>query len=518
MLPKLLDLRDRHLKLHEINFYPYQREFSDRIIEALVNNYQIIQRADPEAIKKMEAEEIPVEFSRQAGKTTALVHTVDFLLTYWPLITKKDFAVGIFAPQREQAKTDFDRLKRALQISGRAFRFEPIEANAQTLRLETGGIVAECYIFPVTPTSKPESKTLHLMIFEEAQELADSLLIPTIFPIGAATNAPRIYIGTAGTRICRFYRLITTGQALVYDYREIIRQRREQYERDRNVEHLVYEAYVTGEKVKLGGEDADDFRRPYGLQWIIGTGQFLTWELFNKLVGAYSRSYQGDKTNECFVGIDTAKNPDSTIVTVLRYNRERRRKEIINWLELKGDNYQDQFDIITGWDSKNGRMTDQGFLSKYKVRAVAVDSTGQGDFMPDLFERHTQWQDANTGLYRVKFSLQQKDILYKNLLVQVRELLTAVPRIETKEAERFQQQLLDLQREYRGELLSCHHPDAPDAHDDYADSWALAEYAYLMHTQNNTVSLHVLESPQEQPTAERLSELGWGEPEPQLIF
>ena len=39
-------------------------------------------------------------------------------------------------------------------------------------------------------------------------------------------------------------------------------------------------------------------------------------------------------------------------------------------------------------------------------------------------------------------------------------------------------QMLDLQQEYKGQLLSVKHPDSPNARDDYADSWALAERAY----------------------------------------
>jgi hypothetical protein len=84
----------------------------------------------------------------------------------------------------------------------------------------------------------------------------------------------------------------------------------------------------------------------------------------------------------------------------------------------------------------------------------------------------------------VKFSATSKDILYKNLKVQISELLTTLPKLDTKQGEKFKQQVLDLQQEYKGNLLSVHHPkDASDVktedlHDDYPDSWALAEWAY----------------------------------------
>lgn len=475
MRQKLKELRDRHLRLHKIDFYPYQTEFSDSIVDALVDNYEAIKSADPTEIEKLKSCEIPVEFSRQSGKTTALVHTVEFLMNYWPFITKRRFSVGIFAPQREQAKTDFDRIKHALTVTSRYTGDKPLEANSQTLRLSNG---AECYIFPVTPTSHPESKTLDLMIFEEAQSIPDREMIADIFPMGKTTNAPRIFIGTAGTQICYFYKLINRGVALVYDCDEIIRQRRKLYEATGDVSHLVYEQSVNDDRIRLG-EDSDDFQRPYKLKWIIGSGQVMTWERLDKMIGFYSRAYK-DKTNECFVGIDTAKNPDSTVVTVIRWNAELNKKQLINWLELRGDNYQDQFDIINA------------FLDNYNVRAVAIDSTGQGDFMPDMFERHTRFSSELNGLYRIKFSLVSKDKMYKNILVVIEELLTELPKIETKESERFRDQMLDLQKEYRGELLTCHHPDAPDAHDDYPDSWALAEYAYQQYSQTPQVDITFL--------------------------
>ena len=137
-------------------------------------------------------------------------------------------------------------------------------------------------------------------------------------------------------------------------------------------------------------------------------------------------------------------------------------------MELRGENYQDQFDLI------------RQFFSNYNVVAVAIDSTGQGDFMPDMFEYHTEWQDEHSGLYRIKFSQSSKDLMYKNLKVTIQQLLTTLPKLSTKQGERFKQQMLDLQQQYKGvdNKLSVHHPEQADAHDDYADSWALAEWAH----------------------------------------
>lgn len=469
MLEKLQKLRKEYIKnVHDVTFYPYQEVISDRIIQALIENLRITAGASEDDIKKLRRHEIPIEISRQAGKTTAVVHTIDFILIFLTEYFKRRITIGIFAPQREQAKTDFDRLKEALYRSSPLFatneakeRAFKEQSNANTLVLPNG---SSCYIFPVTPTSKPESKTLDLIVFEESQDLDDRIVKEQIWPMGANTNAPMVYIGTAGTQIVYFYRLGQGKEAIKLYFDDIAPQRRKVYEETKDARHLIYEQTVLQE-IEKSGRDSDEIARPYFGKWLIGTGQFVTQEDLDALIAERKETFH-DKQRECFVGIDVAKNPDSTVVTVVRWNPESKKKELINWMELRGDNYQDQFEIINE------------YLKNFKVLGVAIDATGIGDFLPDMFERQTQWQDENSGLYRVKFTAVNKDVMFKNLKVSIKELLTTLPILSTKKGEKFRLQMLDLQQEYKGQLLSVHHPDAADAHDDYCDSWALAEWAY----------------------------------------
>lgn len=475
MLEKLRKLRTDHLRIqHGITFYPYQELVSDKILEALIQNLRLTSNATEEEIKKLKLVEIPIEFSRQSGKTTAIVYTVEFIMTWLSVQFNRQIHIGIFAPQIEQAKTDFDRLKVALRrVKDMIVADEQMEReikeqeNAKTLVLPDG---SSCYIAPVTKNSHPESKTLDLMIFEESQDLEDRIVKESIWPIGASTNAPRIYLGTAGTRICYFRTLGMQGHSTKLYFNDIVEQRREVYKITGEASHLIYEQTVKQE-IEKHGIESDEIQRPYFGKWLIGTGNFTTQEDIEKLYGDYRCHYQ-QKKYDCFVGIDTAKHPDSTVVTVLRYNPETKKKELLNWMELRGDNYQDQFDAI------------KMFLQNYKVVAIAIDATGQGDFMPDMFEKHTEWADENSGLYRIKFSLVSKDLMYKNLKVSIKELLTLLPKPD-KKGEKFRQQMLDLQQEYKGQLLSVHHPDDPNAHDDYPDSWALAEWAYAKWNEND---------------------------------
>jgi hypothetical protein len=498
MITKLRALRKHHLKVfHNVTFYPYQEKISDDILMALVQNLRLTSGATEEDIKKLKQVEVPIEISRQAGKTTAIVHTVEFVMIYFPRLFKltKRLEMSIFAPQKEQAKTDFDRLKEAFLRSGQLFEIETAETdlykqenNARTMVLPNG---STCYIAPVSKTSLPESKSLALMIFEESQDLDDGIVKSQIWPMGANTNAPRVYIGTAGTRICYFRKLGRRTDAIKLYFEEIVKQRRKVFDETGEATHLIYEQYVRGE-IQKHGLDADEIQRPYFGKWLIGTGNFTTEEVLMALEEPRSITHHYKK-GYCFAGIDTAKHPDSTVCTIIRDTGEiyekkledgtvqvYRKKEIINWCELRGENYGTQFEVL------------KNFLGNYNIVALAIDSTGQGDFMPDMFQNHTKWVDEDSGLFRMKFSLVTKDIIYKNLKVQIQELLTTLPNLGTKQGEKFKQQMLDLQQEYKGNLLSVHHPSSAsdvkeeDLHDDYPDSWALAEWAFAKwHAENN---------------------------------
>lgn len=484
MINKLRALRARHLlEYHDTVFYPYQEIISDLILEGVIQNMRLTANATEEDIKKLRLVEVPVEISRQAGKTTAVVLTVEFMLTYFPRMFKRRIFGEIFAPQIEQAKTDFDRLKEALmrvdQIYAKAVDNPYKEQNnAKTIVLPNG---SGCYIAPVTKTSKPESKSPDFMIFEESQDMDDKIVKEQIWPMGASTNAPRFYIGTAGTKLC-YFRTLGQGPAAVKLYFEDIAiQRRAVYEETQDARHLVYEQTVRQE-IEKHGLDSDEIQRPYFGKWLIGTGQFTTEESLDAMITDRKPTFHSKNVGECFAGIDTAKHPDSTVVTILRWNPEIKRKEVLNWCELRGENYQDQFDVI------------KDYLGHYNVIAVAIDSTGQGDFMPDMFQNNTEWQDENSGLYRIKFSAVSKDMIYKNLKVSMQELLTTLPNLGTNQGVKFRQQMLDLQQEYKGQLLSVKHPDDPNAHDDYPDSWALAEWAFARWNEENGISISMVDT------------------------
>lgn len=174
-------------------------------------------------------------------------------------------------------------------------------------------------------------------------------------------------------------------------------------------------------------------------------------------------------------------------------------------LELQGVNYIDQCEMMrdflltleranpnknlyAGIDSAKDKdrtvvtvLIEKDPVANAGIRGLGIDATGAGDFIPDWFERNTKWY-----VHRVKFSRPQKSLLYKNLRVVIQDKLTELPefivdnKFISEEWERFFKEMVDLQKEVVGELLVVAHPEGEHKHDDYPDSWALAELVYMV--------------------------------------
>ena len=420
-------------------FTDYQKEMARAIIRTIF---------------KHGGEEVFIEVSRQAGKTTAVVDTLAFVMTFAHHFLSVPLAVGIFAPQKEQAKTDFVRLKENLRVLQELYRLEFEESNGTTLKLGNGNTI---YCFSLSPTSHLESKTIHLAIIEEAQKIDDEKAKNEVFPMLASTNGSKIFIGSGGYQLCDFYRGIENGKNVFrYDYQQVIADKEKLYRKTKNTLHRKYKEFVEGEKERYR-EDSDYFQTQYALNWKIGRGMLITKSELEKLRADYVPPKTYDKP--VYAGWDVAKEEDESVLTVVGWNEDKKRYQILSWLAMRGDDYTDQVEIV------------QQELSKYKrVMKVCIDATGVGDPVVDNFKRSSRLRTEG-----VKFTLQSKDNLYKNLIKILRDEELEYPLGHTL-APKFEMQMLEMIKEYKGEFLSCHHPDRSGAHDDFPDSLALALY------------------------------------------
>ena len=443
----------------KVDLYEYQKHPSNEIIRGVLENTGLT---------------IPIQWSRQSGKTEAVVGTVAFLMIFYHELCRKfdlpktnEFNIGIFAPRLEQAKTDFDRLKEYKRVF-EYYGLEMVEANGNTIRLNNK---TSCFCFTASPTSSPESKTLNLIILEEAQGLLDFKIENAILPMGSNTNATVVYIGTAGYRRCKFYTHIQQRQSFVYNHEGVIMEKRKRYEDDQNPIHLNYEKYVEEQKREIT-EDA--FKTQYALEWVLERGQYITYERLTSLFKTYEIPESMGKTQTCYAGIDWGKGVDSTVLTIINFECQ-----VIYWREWLGDDYTNQvMDVM--------RLLQNKFKG---VRVIYSDSSATQDQVNDFFERILISNGVTTQVFRVNFST-MKDFMVKAADGLMRDVLitpdtTQPPKLQLPEAwqgpekERFIRQMVDLQKDIRPNgQWDVRAPEGRDYHDDMPMSLFLACLAF----------------------------------------
>ena len=298
----------------------------------------------------------------------------------------------------------------------------------------------------------------------------------SISPMGAFYNATKILIGTATTFKGFFYESINRNEE---DHKNGAGRRNHfQYNYEVVMKYNPsYAKYIAGEKKRLG-EHSDEFQMSYNLKWILERGMFIDNKTFNSLLDEREGLILEDMKRSHIIGIDLGKKNDSTVVTAVEVDWENpvlveQSKEVDvpdytvypvklkNWMEIQGDNWNEQYDMI------------MEFIGYYKTDKVVVDGTGVGDAIYDRLRANLDCE-----VIPFVFSKQGKSDLYKHFNSEIRGGRITVPADpltkDTREFEKFSQQMLDLEKGYSGQCLVVAHPNVAGAHDDYPDSLALA--------------------------------------------
>jgi len=466
---KIFKLRDIFVKeTTGLDIFNYQRKFSDKIIQIVFENT---------------GETVVTEWTRQSGKTTVVVWTVAFLLLYYNRLaqefdirTTPQFNVGFFAPQQQQAQSAFNMLRDFLKkCDSKGYDFILDTFNGNEIRMGSDRYPpCTVYCMTASPTSNQESKTLNLIIMDEGQAVEDKVFDKAISPMGASTNAPEVWIGVGGYRKCRFLEHIEKlplTNKFIFPYDLVLKERQELFDKTGDVIHLNYHKHIEKRKREIG-EDSDEFKTQYMLQWILERGQFITYELLMALEADYIIDHEYKGIQPVYAGIDWGKASDSTVMTVINH-----LSEVVEWYEWNGDDYASQIEEISYL-----------IQNKYtSMETVHCDSTGNQDMAVDMLK--AKFRGTRTKVVGVHFSSKSKDEMYKNLhrlmsnkyvgghLIQ--EAVFKFPVKNSRHKEKFIKQMLDLTKEIKQNLWKCQHPDGPGYHDDYPDSCALACMAFL---------------------------------------
>lgn len=473
--------------------YKYQTQFSKRIIRSVLEN---------------DGAEITALFARQSGKTETIAITVGGLMIILPQLAnmpmfaddprlqmfKDGLWVGIFAPSQRQAQITYRRMKSRIQckesmaiLEDPDFRLEFSTSNGQTVALTNGSFVTA---ISASDGSNIEGESFKFIICEECQDISNYKIRKSIHPMGAAYNSTICKIGTATTFKGDFYEAIQRNKK---DYEEKKIKIRNHFEYNYKVVQKYnpkYAKYIEREKRSLG-ENSDEFRMSYNLEWIISRGMFVDIDQLEEDCGdVFLDRVDRDLVANHTVGIDVGggsdkkkKDADSTVVTVVEvdwdnpvlmessFNEETQEEEIYlayntyikDWLKIGAEiaeDYEEQYAII------------MDYLKNFRISKLVVDATRESS----LGQRIRANVSYDVELF--VFSTKSKSDLYKNLDKEINSGRAKFPRspdtVQTKEYQEFIQQMGDLEKGYSGSNLVVSHPPERGAHDDYADSWALA--------------------------------------------
>ena len=465
LIDKILDFL-KVLVGHDL--HPYQKPLARRIIESVIIN---------------DGEEITALASRQSGKSETVADTVATLMILLPRLAKlypdllgrfKDgIWVGLFAPTEGQAETLFGRTvtrltsERAIEIMGDP-EIDDTAARVggvtRQIKLKKSG--SSIMMMTANPRAKIESKSFHLIVIDECQEADDFVVSKSISPMLAYYAGTMVKTGTPTTSKNNFYRAIQlnkrrqTGRGArqnhyQWDWKEVAKFNEN------------YEKFIKKEMLRIG-EDSDEFQMSYCCKWLLERGMFITSSKMDDLGDTSQQLVKSWHKTPVVVGIDPARKTDSTVVTVVWVDWDRPDEfgyydhRILNWLELQGDDWEEQYFQIVN------------FLSNYDVLAVGVDANGVGDAVAQrlklLLPRAevaalTSSQSEQSKRWKHLKALIDREMLHWPAHAQTRRLRTW---------KRFYQQMTDAEVQYKGPNFLVEAPDESYAHDDYVDSLAIA--------------------------------------------
>jgi hypothetical protein len=466
LLDKLLVVVD---ELSGIELYGYQRPFSRRILNSLITN---------------DGATLTALFSRQSGKSETVANTIVCAMVMLPRLAKiypgllgkfsRGVWVGAFAPTDGQTDIIFGRIVSRL-TSDRATEFLSDPEIADRLVKVTGKVptfkLKNCNSFVSRQTAHPrakiEGRTYHVILIDECQDADEHVVNKSINPMGASTNATKVWIGTPTYTKGVFYRQIQTNK-------------RDGTQRGTKTSHFEadwkevakwnpnYRKYVEGEILRIG-EDSDEFRLSYRLHWLLDKGMFTTSEILDSLGDTSMEMVLAWHKSPVVVGIDPARKQDSTIVTVVWVDWDHPDPEtgfythrVLAWLDLENEKWEVQYYRIVE------------FLSNYSVFMVGVDEGGLGDVVLDRLRNLM----PHVEFVAVGSSRPEQSTRWKHLMQLFgRQAIGWPAHAKTRRLKiwkRFRQQFEDLELHYEGPHVVAAAPKEAGAHDDYCDSLAIA--------------------------------------------
>jgi hypothetical protein len=459
-------------------------QFMDVLVGHSLHSYQLpLARRIIESVVIGDGEEITGLAARQSGKSETLANTVATLMVLLPRLAvlypdllgkfKDGFWVGLFAPTEGQAETLYGRTvsrltsERALEILGDPEIDDEtgrVPGVTKSIRLKKSG--STLTMMTANPRAKIESKSFHMVVVDECQEADDFVVMKSIAPMLAYYAGTFVKTGTPTTHKNNFYRAIQLNKR-----RQTGRGARQNHFewnwRDVSKVNDNYAKFIRKEMLRIG-EDSDEFQLSYNCKWLLERGMFVTSSAMEELGDTSQEIVRSWFRSPVVVGIDPARKTDSTVVTVVWVDWDRPDEfgyydhRVLNWLEIQGDDWEDQYFQITN------------FLSSYDVLAVGVDANGVGDAVAQRLKILL----PRAEVIALTSSPSEQSKRWKHLQALIQRRMIGYPaHAKTRRLrsfKRFVQQMSDAEVNFKGPNIMVAAPDEAHAHDDYVDSLAIA--------------------------------------------
>jgi len=450
------------------SLHPYQLPLARRIMESVIIN---------------DGEEVTALAARQSGKSETIANTVATLMVLLPRLAqmypdllgqfKDGIWIGMFAPVEGQVETLFGRTvnrltsERAQEILGDPEiddSLGKVPGITRQIKLKKSG--SSLMMMTANPRAKIESKSFHLIVIDECQGADDFIVSKSISPMLAYYSGTMVKTGTPTNVKNNFYRSIQLNKR-----RQTSRGKRQNHFqwdwRDVSKVNPKYDKFVRKEMLRIG-EDSDEFQMSYNCKWMLEKGMFVTSTVMDELGDTSQEVVRAWHRTPVVVGIDPARKMDSTVVTVVWVDWDRPDEfgyydhRVLNWLEIQGDDWEDQYFQIVN------------FLANYNVLIVGVDANGVGDAVAQRLKLLL----PRAEVVPLSSSQSEQSKRWKHLKALIDRRMIGFPahaktrRLRTY--KRFYQQMTDLETKFQGPNFTAQAPDEAHAHDDFADSLAIA--------------------------------------------
>jgi hypothetical protein len=455
-----------------VTLFPYQVPIAYRIIESIVLG---------------DGEEMTLVATRQSGKSEVLSNVMASMMVILPKLAKvyptwlgkfeKGFWCGVFAPVEDQADTVFSRIVNKLTSDhAMDFLLDPeiddkpaaggSRGKGRLISLKHSGSL--CRMQTCNPKAKIESKTYHFVMIDEAQEADEFMITKSIKPMLAFNNGSIVLTGTATRNKSYFYKMIQYNKRRDINGRRNHRQSHFEYDwRTASKYNQNYSKFIAKEKVRIG-EDSDEFQMSYCNKWILEKGMFVTDERLSQMYDHSMPLVKQWWRTPIVAGIDVARTNDSTVVTAVWVDWDHPdgfgfyEHRILNWLEINNTEWEQQyFEIID-------------FLRNYDVYRIGVDAQGVGGAVTERL----QILMPNVEVTAVPSDAKAQNERWVHLTELIQRNQLVVPghskARRTRVWKKFNQQMSDLEKVYRGPYLLAAAPDEKGAFDDFPDSLAIA--------------------------------------------